>query len=63
MLKKIWKAIIDSRMAHAQRLVATYQDYRTFSELSSLSDKQLSDIGIARADIARHVFIDGAPQT
>ena len=63
MFKKIWQAMINARMAHAQRLVAMYQDYRTFTELSSLSDRELSDIGIARADIARHVFTNGAPQS
>lgn len=59
MLKKIWNAIVESRMAEVNRLLASYGDYKTYEELNRLSDRQLNDMGLERHNLARFVFIDG----
>lgn len=47
--KRVLKALIESRQAEANRRIAMMQLY-------SMSDRELNDIGIGRADIKRVVY-------
>jgi uncharacterized protein YjiS (DUF1127 family) len=51
MLKKIFNAIIKYNEKRAKQIAKFYTSYRTLSELSQMSDKELRDIGINRHDI------------
>ena len=46
----IWKALMAVTEANSRS--------KEFTRLSEMSDKQLSEIGLKRTDIARHVFRD-----
>lgn len=48
-LKKLFIALIESRQAEANRRIAMMQ-------LHSMTDRELNDIGIGRADIRRVVY-------
>lgn len=48
-LKKLFIALIEARQAEADRRIAAMQLY-------SMSDRELNDIGIGRADIKRVVY-------
>jgi len=56
MFKKILDAIVKARMAEVRRMMAVYDDYRTFQHLSGLTDRQLNDIGIERHEIPRYIY-------
>jgi uncharacterized protein YjiS (DUF1127 family) len=58
MLKKIYTAIINARMAQVKKMLESYEDYRIYVELNQLSDKQLDDVGLHRNELAKFVFID-----
>ena len=53
-LKKLFIAFIEARQAEANRRIAAMQLY-------SMTDRELNDIGIGRADIRRVVYED-APE-
>ena len=53
-LKKLFIAFIEARQAEANRRIAMMQ-------LGRMSDRELNDIGIGRADIRRVVYED-APE-
>ena len=51
MLKKIWNAMVAMQEKRAEQITKFYVGYRTMSELSSMTDKELKDVGINRFDI------------
>ena len=56
MLKNIWNAMVAMQEKRAEQITAMYKSYRTMSELSGMTDKELKDIGINRYDIPRIAF-------
>jgi uncharacterized protein YjiS (DUF1127 family) len=56
MLKKIWNAMVAMQEKRAEQITKFYVGYRTMSELSSMTDKELKDVGINRFDIPNIAF-------
>mgnify|MGYP003633130356 CR=1 FL=1 len=56
MLKKFWNTIVAHQEARAKQIMKFHTSYKTLSQLSSMSDKELRDIGVNRGDIPNIAF-------
>jgi uncharacterized protein YjiS (DUF1127 family) len=56
MLKKLWNAIVAHQEARAKQIMKFHSSYKVLSQLSTMSDKELRDIGITRGDIPSVAF-------